>query len=331
MRGEASPAGNISLYNGLMARLAVVPEHAPASAVTGVEAQELAAAYRRRIITTYFGCGVVASVVLGCAMLLPLLYAHPGTRRSQAVVEATGANVASLPLWQASSAALLDVEVNSFDLPIRRSERANAPFSLEITGAEPADAMRVVLRDVPEAASLSSGERQDEHTWLLRPADLDNLRLSMREGAPDAFNVTIEVAAATGDAAARSIARVRLLDAPARPEPPAAVPERPSLRTTGEAADARLAPQSTQVPARARPAEAAPQQKSAPKPLIVQVPKPQLQVAEEVRPTPRPATRPEGMSALGMASREPEIDVRQLWWRLPAPSWAGFTDLPGGN
>ena len=330
MRGEASPAGNISSYNGLMARLAAVPADAPASAVTGMggEAQELAAVYHRRIITTYFGCGFVASVLLGCAMLLPLLYAHPGTRRGQAAAEA---NVASLPLWQASSTALLDVEVNSFDLPIRRSERASAPFPLEITGAAPADAMRVVLRDVPEAASLSSGERQDEHTWLLRPADLDNLRLSMREGAPDAFNVTIEVAAATGDAAARSIARVRLLDAPARPELPATATDRLSLRTTGEAADARLAPQSTQMPAKARPAEAAPQQKTAPKPLIVQVPKPQLQVAEEVRSTPRPATRPEGMSALGMASREPDQDARQLWWRMPAPSWAGFTDLPGGN
>lgn len=328
MRGEASPAGSISPYNGLVARLAAVPEHAPASSVDGVGAQELAAADRRRIFTTYFGCGVVASVVLGCAMLLPLLYAHPGTRRSQAAVEATSA---SLPLWQASSAALLDVEVNSFDLPIRRSERASAPFSLEITGAEQADAMRVVLRDVPEAASLSNGRRQDEHTWLLRPADLDNLRLSMREDTPDAFNVTIEVAAATGNAAARSIARVRLLDAPAEPESPAAVPDRLSLRTIGEAADARLAPQSTQSPAKARPAEAAPQQKSPPKPQIVQVPKPQLQVAEEVRPTSRPTTRLEGMSALGMASREPDQDVRQLWWRMPAPSWAGFTDLPGGN
>jgi hypothetical protein len=330
MQGEASPAGNVKSYNGLMARLAAVPK-ASAAGSPG-EPQDLAAVYRRRIITTYFGCGVVASVVLGCAMLLPLLYAHPGTRRSQAAVEATGANLASLPLWQASSTALRDVEVNSFDLPIRRSERASVPFSLEITGAEQADAMRVVLRDVPEAASLSNGQRQDEHTWLLRPADLDNLRLSMREDTPDAFNVTIEVAAATGDAAARSIARVRLLDAPARSEPPAAVPDRLPLRTTGEVADARLAPQSTQLPARARPAEAAPQQKSAPKPLIVQVPKPQLQVAEEVRPTPpRPATRPDGMSALGMASREPELDVRQLWWKMPAPSWAGFTDLPGGN
>jgi hypothetical protein len=329
MRGEASPTGNISAYNGLMARLAAVPEHALGG--TGGEAHELAAAYRRRIVTTYFGCGVVASVVLGCAMLLPLLYAHPGTRRGQAAVEATGANLASLPLWRTSRAAF-DGEVDSFDLPIRRSERASAPFSLEITGAEQADAMRVVLRDVPEAASLSNGQRQDEHTWLLRPADLDNLRLSMREDTPDAFNVTIEVAAATGDAAARSIARVRLLDGPAQPEPLAAAPDRLSLRTTGEAADAKLVPQSTQSLARPRPAEAAPQQKSAPKPSIVQVPKPQLQVAEEVRlAPPRPATRPEGMSGLGMASREPDQDVRQLWWRLPAPSWAGFTDLPGGN
>src|SRR5689334_17603626 len=115
MRGEASPAGNISSYNGLMARLAAVPANAPASAVDGIgsEAQELAAVYRRRIITTYFGCGFVASVALGCAMLLPLLYAHPGAQRSQAVVEAAGADLGSWPLWQASSAALLDVEVNA--------------------------------------------------------------------------------------------------------------------------------------------------------------------------------------------------------------------------
>ena len=65
---------------------------------------------------------------------------------------------------------------------------------------------------------------------------------------------------------------------------------------------------------------------------IVQVPKPQLQVAEEVRPTPRPATRPEGMSALGMASaRARNMTLGSLWWRMPCAIRAGFTDLPGGN
>jgi hypothetical protein len=37
------------------------------------------------------------------------------------------------------------------------------------------------------------------------------------------------------------------------------------------------------------------------------------------------------MSALGMATRDIEADDRQLWWRMPPSSWAGFVDLPGGN
>ena len=144
MRGEASPAGNISSYNELDGPPCCGPGRCRPLPRTALAArpQELAAVYRRRIITTYFGCGVVASVVLGCAMLLPLLYAHPGTRRSQAVAVATSAEhrlgtaVAGL-----TAPSLLDVEVNSFELPIRRSERASAAFPLEITGGGPADAM----------------------------------------------------------------------------------------------------------------------------------------------------------------------------------------------
>ena len=51
---------------------------------------------------------------------------------------------------------------------------------------------------------------------------------------------------------------------------------------------------------------------------------------EELRVVPR-TTRPEGMSALGMATREPGQDDRQMWWGVPSSSWAGFADLPGGN
>jgi hypothetical protein len=101
-------------------------------------------------------------------------------------------------------------------LPIRRSDRANAAFPLQITGARPTDITSVVLHDLPEQAWLSKGRRQDEHTWVLRPTDLGSLRLSMGEGTPDAFDLTIEVAAAGGNPAGLSVARVRLLDAPAQ-------------------------------------------------------------------------------------------------------------------
>jgi hypothetical protein len=163
---------------------------------------------------------------------------------------------------------------------------------------------------------------------VLRPADLSNLRMAFYEGTPEAFDVTIEVTSATGDPAARSIARVRLLSAPALPEPLATAVEALSVHAPQQAVDAPIAPQRELLPAKPRPLDTAPQQKAAPKPQLVQAPRPAVRI-EELRVVPRP--RPEGMSTLGMATREVEADDRQLWWRAPASSWAGFSDLPGGN
>jgi hypothetical protein len=148
--------------------------------------------------------------------MLPTVLAHPGVRtaRSQDVMVAVASKVerASVPLWPAHGAVAPEAEISSFELPIRRSEGINAAFPVEITGAGAArESMTVVLRDMPESTWLSKGQRQDATTWLLRPADLNNLRMSVYEGTPDAFDVTIEVTTASGDPAARSI----------RPRPPA--------------------------------------------------------------------------------------------------------------
>ena len=66
-------------------------------------------------------------------------------------------------------------------------------------------------------------------------------------------------------------------------------------------------------------------------------PKPTVPTAEEAAaaalaalPAGAPrVTRPEGMSTLGALPREPIQDARQLWWKMPAPSWAPFSELSG--
>ena len=329
MRGDASPAAAHRPEMSLTARLAALAEGREVITY----ASQLAAARRERLrlTTKYFSCGFVASLAFGCVAMLPAVLAHPGVRlaRSQPVEVAAHISRASVPLWPAHGTVAPEAEISSFELPIRRSERTSAAFPVEITGGGAArDGMTVVLRDMPESTYLSKGQRQDVSTWLLRPSDLNNLRLSIYDGTPEAFDVTIEVTSANGDPAARSIARVRLLDTPARREPStAAVVDALSVHVPQQTVDAAIAPRREELPAKLRPLESAPQQKAAQKPQLVQAPRPVR--IEELRVVPR--TRPEGMSTLGMATREVEADDRQLWWRMPSSSWAGFSDLPGGN
>jgi len=325
MRGDASPAKAYHPYKSLMARLTALAQGRDVAAEARRE--------RRRLATKYFSIGFVASLGLGCLAMLPTVLAHPGVRtaRSQDVMVAVASKVepASVPLWPAHGAVAPEAEISSFELPIRRSEGINAAFPVEITGAGAArESMTVVLRDMPESTWLSKGQRQDATTWLLRPADLNNLRMSVYEGTPDAFDVTIEVTTASGDSAARSIARVRLLDTPAQPEPSVATADTEWMHAPQQTVDATVAPRSGDASAKLRPRDTAPQQKAAQKPLLVQAPRPVR--VEELRVVPR-TTRPEGMSALGMATREPGQDDRQMWWGVPSSSWAGFADLPGGN
>jgi hypothetical protein len=312
-----------------MARLAALAEGRDVAAYT-----ERAAATRRerrRVATKYFSCGFIASLAIGVLAILPAVLAHPGVRgaRSQGVAVATNVDSASMLLWPAHGAIAPDAEIGSFELPIRRSERTNAAFPVEVIGGGAArDGLTVVLRDMPESTYLSKGQRRDANTWLLRPADLHNLRLSIYEGAPEAFDVTIEVATAGGDAVARSVARVRLLDPPAPPEPSIAALDTLAVHSPLQTAEAAITPRREEAPAKPRPLETAPQQKAAKKPQLVQAPRPVR--IEELRVVPR-TVRPEGMTSLGMATRDLEADERQLWWRMPASSWAGFVDLPGGN
>ena len=190
--------------------------------------------------------------------------------------------------------------------------------------------MEVVLRDVPAAAWLSRGERRDVSTWKVRAADLEDLHLTLNDGAPDAFDVRIDVLAPAGVAAASSVARVRLVGlpnvehtvtAPVEIAPVAAAlvePEAPAVTTivsanTPSSAHAVLPTRNDTHGKREKIARAS-------------LPAATTVVEIDRHPT-QPAAQaearhwPEGASGLGAVARESD---RQVWWKLPAPTWSPF-------
>ncbi|KAB2914829.1 MAG: hypothetical protein F9K29_13910 [Hyphomicrobiaceae bacterium] len=320
MPGTASEAREATVPLSLMRRLAaleggpVVPREAKAAI-----ARDLAERSRRDVARTYFGLGFAASCVLGCVALLPVLFTYPAqTRHAAKALER-----AHVARTAASGSAVATLE-----LPVNRSERDSAPFPLRVIGANAAEAIKVTLRDVPVSALLSSGERQDEHTWSLQLSDLADLRLSLGDGTPDAFDMKIEVASSVEARVARSVARVRLVDEP------------PSM-TTGSIDQAlqRGAERGVDTPFRTETVPATRlaqvQQRPVQRPAVAQQPqdarsKPVLAEASLPPPTGQVrSSRPEGMSNLGALPREPAPEGRQVWWKMPPPPWSPFEPASG--
>lgn len=340
MRGHVSVAGKAT-YSSLMARLAALQEGiGPRPMADGPEADDLAVAYRKRVIRTYFGCGVVTSVVIGCAALLPMLYAHPtaGGHASLEAIAADTALTAFLPDTKGRTAA---AATQVFDLPIRYDERANAPFLLHVADTATGDAISIVLRNMPEAAWLSGGEREDEHTWRLRPADLANLRLLLRDGAPDAFDIHVEVASGVGSQTVRSVARVRLLDKPSQGQQQAeaitGTPDKTPTAANARGADTKTATQRPRTGTGGQRSADTTVHKEPAKSAALPTGKSSVVATEETDTALQRSAgterivRPDGMSALGAVARDPDQEGRQLWWKMPLPAWAPFNDGAGRN
>jgi hypothetical protein len=210
--------------------------------------------------------------------------------------------------------------VPALDLVIDRTQRTHAPFPLQITGVDGGERVRVIVRDLPEQAWLSQGERRDEHTWALRLRDLENLNLTLNDGTPDAFELNVDVVSADGTAQPASLAKARVKvrtsapalsieDLLARSSPQSA----PSVtRTeTSEANGAEVVQHSV------RPAAAVSKTGVQPKVATAGT---QLEARAQLQ-------RPEGMSGLGAVSHEPSGDeARKVWWRMPAPEWSPFSE-----
>lgn len=234
---------------------------------------------RLRSVGVHFAFGVAAGGVLGGAVLLVLLANNPG--RSLVHTAVALAATVGMP-------APIDGKRSETVEPMVREERQSTPFPLRIAGADAGDNPTDKLRDLPEAVSMSTGERQDQHTWAQRLADPDNQ--SMRDDTPAAFDVKIDVVSTAG-AHVAATARVRV-DPLAQGSLPVASPlarPRPSLE-----------------------ASAAP------------VREPPVQPARDVRLRPEGSSALGG--PMGDTPTAPAQDNRQVWWKMPAPAWAPFHD-----
>ena len=294
-------------------------------------------AYRSGI-GAYFGIGLLGGGVAGAAVLLGMqVFALGQTTplRTQVPAAITGLahwvpEVATSRAGITAPAVREPQPADAFDVVIERSARANAPFGLRLVGSQD-PGMEVVLRDVPAAARLSRGERRDVSTWKVRAADLENLRLTLNDGAPDAFDVRIDVLAPAGVAAASSVARVRLVGlpgiertvtAPVEVAPVAAAlvePEAPAVTTVVLSAN---------TPSNAHAIVATRNDAPAKREKVARTHLPAAtSVVEKDRHTTHPAAEaearhwPEGASGLGAIARESD---RQVWWKLPAPTWSPF-------
>ena len=298
-------------------------------------------AYRSGI-GAYFAIGLVGGGVAGAVVLLGMQVLAPG--QASPLKLQVPAAIAALAHWVPDVATSRVGRIapvvrepqppDAFDVVIERRSRANAPFGLRLVGSQDAG-MEVVLRDVPAAARLSRGERRDESTWKVRAADLEDLHLALNDGTPDAFDVRIDVLAPAGVAAASSVARVRLVGlqrvehtvtAPVEVAPVAAalVAEAPAVTTTMV---------SGHSPSNAHATPAVRIDTPARRERVARVSPPAATTVVEIDRRPaQPAAQdearhwPEGASGLGAIARESD---RQVWWKLPVPTWSPFTDVAG--
>ena len=200
---------------------------------------------------------------------------------------------------------------DSFDVVIDRRVKVRAAFGLRLIGSDDRR-LQVLLRDVPATAVLSHGARQDASSWIVGAEELEHLHLTLPDGTPDAFDIRIDVLARSDVAGVGSIARVRVVDVPGKE--PASMVAAAVQRDTVPAALAVAEPQmqKAMVPAstRARAREDKGRVANAP-------------VSGPVSGTPR-RHWPDGASALG-AVAAPSSE-RQVWWKMPPPSWSPFRE-----
>jgi hypothetical protein len=331
------------LPNSLMQRLAllecgVFPVSGPRR-----DAGVLAVSAKSRLsrFGASFGLGVLGGGALGLATLVVVL-AHPGKIHSQSAAFAPdgGASLiaaASSPGPESERAIVEQLPTPALQLTMRRSDAAGALFPLQVSGVEAMGGVSIVLRELPETARLSAGERQEAGAWLLRPADLEGLRLALADGTPDTFDMTIEVTSPTGTLLAKAIAHVRLLD----PPDAATLAEKVAAASIEDIlAASQPAPQASEVDTPFRTEVTIAPRVSA-SPVRRAEPRPDTSVdlnakvaADDPGVTTR-GRRPDGVNALGgpaTVASPPATEVRrQVWWRMPQPAWTPYGNGLGPN
>jgi hypothetical protein len=247
-----------------------------------------------------FLVGVICGGALGSATLLAALLTYPAQMRAhlrqavalpQAIARLGAQPPASHPRREADEVGA--PTRSAFEITIDRGLGGKVRLPLRVVGLAGAQNAEVLLRGLPAGAQLSRGERRAEGTWVLRPAELEDLQLTLGDGAPDAFYMMVEVASASGEEMAAAVAHVRLSDPHSlahATEPRWSTATNPAVAPTAD----------TEPPA---------QPAAAPRPPL-----------------------PEGLSSLGgptgdaASTPAPPQDHRAVWWKLPQQAWTPFAD-----
>jgi hypothetical protein len=266
----------------------------------------------------FFALGILGGALIGAAAFLALNMAW-GAQLRDLGIRALGVFAAALaplvgsieaPLAHAptkartpAAATLPPQQPDSFDVVIDRRFKVRAAFGLRLIGSDDRR-LQVLLRDVPATAVLSHGARQSASSWIVGAADLEHLHLTLADGTPDAFDVRIDVLARTDVAGVSSVARVRVVDVPGK-EPASMVALAVQRDTVVPAALAVAEPQVRKARSGAREDKG------------------------KAGNAPAPASAanqrhwPDGASGLGAV---PPSTERQVWWKMPPPSWSPFQE-----
>ena len=173
---------------------------------------------RWTVLGTSFWIGLGCGSALGSAMLLLAFVTHPDEMQTRLREVQAAADAMARPSPPASrqvrtSCAPAGAPTQAaFAMSIHRGDGGAAYVGLRVLGIDSPDSVQVLLRDVPATAELSRGQRRDPGTWALRVAELENLQLTLGDGTPDAFDMTIEVASTGGTRMAKAVAHVRVSD-----------------------------------------------------------------------------------------------------------------------
>jgi hypothetical protein len=310
---------------------------------------------RPQVVQRYFGLGLLGSGLVGVAAIVALPYVAPEQAPKTAMAASSVAapppmRPASAPVPReatkrpatnppASPSRAATIEPPGppppLNMDLTRSARGTSPFPLEVTGVADPDNARVIVRDLPKTARLSSGERRDERTWALRIPELNGLQVSLGESTPEVFDIVIEIASVSGAQLFKTSARVRLKpgDVPATPRRlPTSIED--LLRESKATPATPATPAAIETPFRTEVTSAEP----AATPAAAD--QPVAQAAAEpaaALPVPERKPLPEGMSALGGPAsgqaQGPADETRQVWWKLPTPAptsaWAPFGGSSG--
>jgi hypothetical protein len=102
------------------------------------------------------------------------------------------------------------------DLFVRREDLGSIPISLQLDGVASKEFERhaVLVRDLPDGATLSVGQRVGPRTWSLPIGAMQEARLTLPATVADSIDIRVELVDPVGDLVTRTRLRIRTMTAP---------------------------------------------------------------------------------------------------------------------